>query len=159
MRTATFASGVALRLIAVGLTGSTWSMPSLADTNASLPSIKFGDFFRQPIGPRGLEFTDTLRAAQGQTVRLVGWMVAQETPSAGYFLLTPRPVRLSEHADGEADDLPPTTVLVRLPAGNQARALPHQDGLIELLGTLAMGRAVEADGRVSWVQLQLPAPP
>jgi hypothetical protein len=116
-------------------------------------TLKFGDFFQQPIGPRGLDFTEQLRSADGQTVRLVGWMAAQETPSAGYFLLTPRPVRLSEHADGDADDLPAATVLVRLPEALAGQTPPRQEGLIELTGTLAVGRAVESDGRVSWVRL------
>jgi len=126
----------------------------------SLPvSLKFSEFFVQPIGPRGLALTETLRAADGQPVRLVGWMVAQEAPPAGYFLLTQRPVRLSEHADGDADDLPPTAVVVRLPPAQQAVHWPHQAGLVELTGTLSVGREVEADGRISWVRLLLPAQP
>ncbi len=43
-------------------------------------------------------------------------MVLQESPVAGRFLLTPRPVQMSQHADGEADDLPPSTVTVYLDA-------------------------------------------
>src|SRR5436305_8502261 len=76
--------------------------------------LKFGQFFRAPVGPRGLEISDTLRGAHGRRVRLVGYMVAQELPSPGRFMLTPRPVRMSEHADGDADDLPPATVTVHL---------------------------------------------
>lgn len=119
-------------------------------------SLRFGDFFVRPAGPRGLEPTPALWAADGRRVRLVGWMVGREAPAAGYFLLTPRPVQLSEHADGEADDLPPATVLVRLPPELAAQPVPHQAGLLELSGTLQLGRAVEADGRVSWIRLQLP---
>lgn len=139
-----------LALSAAFLLLPAWAQAAGAEASRTL---KFGDFFQQPIGPRGLEFTEQLRSANGQTVRMVGWMVAQETPPAGYFLLTPRPVRLSEHADGEADDLPAATVLVRLPENLAGYNPPHQDGLIELTGTLAVGRAVEPDGRVSWVRL------
>ena len=32
--------------------------------------LKFGSFFRQPVGPRGLEFGEALRAADGRRVRL-----------------------------------------------------------------------------------------
>lgn len=76
--------------------------------------LRFGEFFRLPIGTRGLELSDTLKAADGREVRLVGYIVAREQGVPGRFLLTPRPVRMSEHADGEADDLPPATVTVLL---------------------------------------------
>ena len=96
--------------------------------------IKFGSFFAQPVGPRGLEIAEALRAADGREVRLRGYMVSQEQRPAGRFLLTPRPVRMSEHADGEADDLPPSTVTVVLDAAQQDRIVTQQDGLIEVVG-------------------------
>ena len=117
--------------------------------------LKFADFFVQPVGARGLTITDTLRAADGQTVRLVGYMVSQEQPTAGRFLLTPRPMRLSEHADGDADDLPPATVHVFLDPTQRDRVVEHQPGLIALSGRLEVGRAEDAAGRVSWVRLRL----
>jgi hypothetical protein len=117
--------------------------------------LNFGSLFQHPIGPRGLEISDSLRAAEGQRVRLVGYMVAQEQPAAGRFLLTPRPVRLSEHADGDADDLPPTTVTVLLAPSQHERSIPHHPGLIALTGRLELGRAEDATGRVSWLRLQL----
>jgi hypothetical protein len=126
-----------------------------AQEEANPQVLKFTDFYRQPVGPRGLEPSERLASSAGRQVTLRGWMVAQELPSAGYFLLTPRPLRLSEHADGDADDLPPATVLVRLPAGRQSQAWPHQAGLIDVVGRLSVGRALEADGRISWIQIQL----
>jgi hypothetical protein len=122
---------------------------------ASVSELPFSSFFRRPIGPRGLELSDALLQADGRQVRLVGYMVSQETPLAGRFLLAPRPVRLSEDADGAADDLPPGTVTVLLDAGQRERIVAHQSGLLALSGRLAVGRAEEADGRVSWVRLQL----
>lgn len=118
--------------------------------------LRFGSFFRQPVGSRGLEIGDRLRAADGHRVRLVGYMVAQEQGLPGRFLLTPRPIRLSEHADGDADDLPPATVTVLLGPAQQGQVVTHQPGLIELTGRLALGRDEDASGRVSWVRLQLP---
>lgn len=117
--------------------------------------LKFASFFKQPIGPRGLEFGDALRAADGRRVRLVGYMVAQEQPIEGRFMLTPRPVRLSEHADGEADDLPASTVTVLLDEHQVNRVITHQPGLVALVGRLQVGRAEDASGRVSWVRLLL----
>ena len=124
-------------------------------------TLKFSDFHRLPVGPRGVEFSPTLLAAHGRTVRLVGYMVANEQAQPGRLLLTPRPASVSEHADGDADDLPPSTVLVLLPPARASEWLPHQDGLIECIGTLSVGRVEDQDGRVSWVRLQLPdgAPP
>jgi len=117
--------------------------------------LRFAGFFKRPVGPRGLELADALRAADGRRVRLVGYMVAQEQPVAGRFMLTPRPVRLSEHADGDADDLPPATVTVLLDASQRERIVAHESGLVALTGRLALARDEDAAGRVSWVQLQL----
>lgn len=120
-------------------------------------SLRFADFFRQPTGPRGLEITDRLRAVDGQQVRIVGFMVQQEAPTPGRFMLTPRPVRMSEHADGDADDLPPATLMVHLPADMAGRAVQHREGPLALTGRLQVGRLEEDDGRVSWVRLYLDA--
>jgi hypothetical protein len=136
----------------------TSSLPSVAG-DSPIPSLKFADFFVQPVGSAGLQATPALLAVQNQQVKLVGWMVAQEEPAPGYFLFTARPVRMSEHADGEADDLPGATVLVRLPASQAQQAPAHRPGLLALTGQLHWGRAVEPDGRVSWLQMQLPEPP
>jgi hypothetical protein len=122
----------------------------------SVLTLKFSDFHKQPVGPRGLELGEPLRAAHGRTVRIVGYMVASEQAQPGRFQLTARPVRLSEHADGDADDLPPATVLVLLDPSQADQVVPQRHGLIALTGTLHVGRREEADGRVSWVRLQMP---
>ena len=108
-----------------------------------------------PIGPKGLEISDALRQADGQTVRLTGYMVQNERPALGRFMLTPRPVQMSEHADGDADDLPPATVTVYLDKDQSEFVVPHVRGLVEVSGRLSVGRYEEADGRVSWVRLKL----
>lgn len=125
---------------------------------APATALSFQDFFRTPIGPKGLEVTEKLRQANGQPVRLVGYMVQQEEATPGQFLLTPRPVQMSEHADGEADDLPAATVLVYLDEGAKDWAIPHARGLVEVSGELQVGRHEAADGRIVWVRLRI-APP
>jgi hypothetical protein len=117
--------------------------------------LRFRDLFEAPIGPRGLVISDKLRAADGHTVRITGYMVAQEDPVPGRFFLTPLPVSMSEHADGEADDLPPSTVVVVMPPAERDLALPHTRGLLALTGTLRVGREEMPDGRVAWVRLEL----
>ncbi len=117
--------------------------------------LRFRDFFSMPIGPAGLEISPALARADGQLVRLVGYMVQHESPVPGLFMLTPRPVQLSEHADGDADDLPPATVAVYLDPSQRDWAVPHVRGLVSVTGTLLVGRHEAADGRVSWVRLQM----
>jgi len=84
-----------------------------------------------------------------------GYVVQQEVAAPGQFLLTPRPVQMSQHADGEADDLPPSTVLVSLPAEQQDWIVAYTRGVIEVAGVLDVGRQEGPDGRVTWVRLQL----
>jgi hypothetical protein len=119
--------------------------------------LRFADFFQPPAATKGLALTQTLRQADGQRVRLTGYMVQQEQPPLGRFMFTPRPVRMSEQADGDADDLPAAWVMVYLDSQQQDFAIPHQRGLLELQGVLHVGRLEEQDGRVSWVRLQLDA--
>jgi len=127
-----------------------------AAAQATAPvELSFADFFAQPIGPRGLEPTARLQAAAGREVRLVGFMVQREHPQAGRFLLAPRPVTMAEHADGEADDLPPATVTVVLPESQRQRLVAHQGGPVALTGRLEVGPAEDETGRVSWLRLHL----
>ncbi len=129
---------------------------TVAGAQANAQLLPFKDFFKFPVAARGLEISPQLQQADGKPVRLVGYMVKQENGSQpGQFLLTPRPVQMSEHADGDADDLPPATVLVKLAPEQSTWLVPHARGLIELQGTLSVGRQEAADGRVTWVQLQL----
>ena len=137
--------------------------PSFALAQVSNPAagtalkLRFQDFFRTPAGPRGLEISDTLRRADGQTVTLTGYMVQQETLAVGHFMLTPRPVQMSEHADGDADDLPPATVLVYLDPAQKDWVVTYARGLVSLTGLLTVGRHEGPDGRIAWVRLQLGA--
>lgn len=126
-----------------------------AQPPAPVTELRFQDFFKLPVGAKGLEISPALRQADGMAVALTGYMVQKEVSSNGVFLLTPRPVQMSEHADGDADDLPPATVLVKLAPEQRDWAVPHVRGLIRVAGVLSVGREEGRDGRVSWVQLQL----
>ncbi len=148
-----------LRLL-LATTAAFWmgtAQPQVTTSKVSrqVMELRFRDFFSMPVGPAGLAISDTLRNAEGQAVRLVGYMVQQESPAPGRFMLAPRPVQMSEHADGEADDLPPATVTVYLDPSQQDWAVPHVRGLVAVSGTLSVSRHEATDGRVSWVRLQL----
>lgn len=126
----------------------------LPPPRAGVTSIKFGEFFLMPIGPFGLEPTEKLMALNGKPVRLVGYMVKEETPTAGRFLFSPLPVSLGDEDESLSDDLPATTVFVHL-QGSKNQGTPYFGGLIQLTGILEVGARDEADGRVSSVRLML----
>ncbi len=126
----------------------------LPPPRAGVTGIKFGEFFRMLIGPFGLEPTEKLLALNGKPVRLVGYMVKEEMPSAGRFLLSPLPVSLGDEDESLSDDLPATAVFVHL-QGSKNQDTPYIVGLIQLTGTLEVGARDEADGRVSAVRLML----
>jgi hypothetical protein len=141
-------------LVFLGLgTSPAWAAPTMP-SDAPLV-LRFRDFYQSPIGPAGLQMSATLRAAHAQRVRLTGYMVAQEVPLAGHFFLTSLPVTMSAHADGEADDLPPSTVLVQMPEPESALPVLATPGLLQLTGRLQVGRFEMPDGRVVWLRLLL----
>jgi hypothetical protein len=120
-----------------------------------IKELRFQDFLRKPMGVKGVELSEALQQANGQEVRIVGYMVQQEVASPGRFLLTPQPVQMSQHADGEADDLPANAVLVVLDPSQQDWSVAHARGLIAVQGRLRVGRQEATDGRVSWIRLHL----
>jgi len=155
MRYALSAAALAL-ITTLSLGAFAQSIPAAIASGASPPeALRLQDFFQMPVGPKGLVISERLRKAQGSQVRITGYVVQQEVATLGQFLLTPRPVLMSQHADGEADDLPPATVFVRLDVLQQEWAVAHARGLVEVTGTLEVGRQEERDGRVSWFRLQL----
>lgn len=116
--------------------------------------LKFRDLFKLPIGPYGLEPTEKLLGLDGKPVRLVGYMVKQEEPTPGVFILSPLPVSLGHEDEALADDLPASMIFVHL-EGEGTPAVPYVPGLLQLTGVLSVGNREEADGRVSVVRLRL----
>jgi hypothetical protein len=114
--------------------------------------LLFRDFYRMPVGPRGLEPTDKLLRLNGQPVRIRGYMAHQELPMAGLFVLSPLPVSMGDEDDSLADDLPPSVVFVHLD-GQSPRPVPHVPGIVQVTGVLSLGPREEADGHVSHVRL------
>lgn len=132
----------------------------LSETNALKPTLRavelnWNDFYKLPVGPLGLEPTPKLLSLANKAVRLHGYMVQEEEPQTGVFLLTPMPVSLAEQEDGPADDLPATTVFVHMPEADKQQAMKFRAGLWELEGTLVLGNQEEPGGRVSYARLML----
>jgi hypothetical protein len=117
--------------------------------------LKFREFFKMPVGPRGLDPSEKLAALAGKRVRLVGYMVQQEKPASEFFVLTPLPLSLGDEDESLSDDLPASTVFVHFVNSTSAKAIPYFSGLLQLTGTLELGPHEESDGHVSTVRLQL----
>ena len=132
---------------------------SLADGvgGNAVVALPLDDLFRRPIGPRGLEYSESAKAKAGRRVRLVGYMVRQTAPVPFCLLLTPQPIQLHEREYGLADDLPANTVHVHFAKGPMP-VIPHVRGAIIVEGVLELGPVEEADGRLSHVRLRCAAP-
>jgi hypothetical protein len=147
---------ISLSLCLTGILLSTTIIGAAAEQLPTLPKgvveLKFSEFFVNPVGPRGLELTDTLKALDGKRVRILGYMVAQDQRPPGSFLLTPVPLHLHDHDSALADDLPATTVHVFVP---DEPAIGQTTQPLLLTGTLSVGSRPEPDGRVSIVRLTL----
>jgi hypothetical protein len=143
-------------MIVASLTAQHAHARDVAQTTAAagVAELKFHDFFKLPIGPRGLEPTQKLLQLNGQRVRITGYMARQENPTAGLFILTPLPVAMGDEDDSLADDLPAAVVFVHIEP-QADRIVPYVSGLLKLSGTLQLGSQDEADGHVSTVRLIL----
>ena len=122
----------------------------------SIPRVDLASIFKMPIESRGLEFRDTVRQLDNQTVQMIGFIVKSDEPTQGYFLLSLRPINLNEHADGEANDLPPATVYVMLAPSQSQSVVPYAQGPHTFQGVLSLGRLEHSDKSISWIRLQLP---
>jgi hypothetical protein len=119
--------------------------------------LEFSDFFRHPVGPRGLELTEKLLQLDGKRVRILGYMIEQSDPAPRCFLFSPRPIKMHEREYGLADELPASTMHVFTDASGP-ETVPFTPGPLLLTGTLDIGNRQEPNGRVSLVRLQLDPP-
>lgn len=158
----------AATLLTCGVTSSVAGDPDTAtrrSPNVNMPTnaqvdvtdIKFSEFFKLPIGPRGLEPTEKLISLSGKKVRLLGFMAREEEPAPGVFIFAPLPVKIADRADGAADDLPPTATFVHVEK-DADKVVPYTPGLLLLTGRLEVGAKNEPLDRVSTVRLYLDPP-
>lgn len=126
-----------------------------AQALAKVPELQLRDFYTLPVGPYGLEPSGKLLAAKDKQVRVRGFMVQEEEPTPGLFMLSLVPVNIPEKEDGPSDDLPGSTLFVHMPDADKDKILAFRPGLWELVGTLKLGGQEEANGRVSYVRLML----
>ncbi len=154
-----------------------FALPPLPE---GVEELKLNDFFKTPVGPRGLEISTKLKVLDGRRVRVLGFMVREEIstcePTArplpgkraipawleasvpGRMLLASAPQSVSIAHYALCDDLPAQTLFITVP-DHFGEPIPFTPGPLLLTGTLSVGAKVEHDGRQSIVRLVLdPAP-
>ena len=136
--------------------------------------LRFEDFFKTPVGPRGLEISAKLLGLDGKRVRIYGYMVHEEIEAHGplsegagpmetgvvpdRLMLTAAPQMVSFADFALSDDLPPQVVFVTM-ADKTGAAVPFTTRPLLLSGVLSVGQKPEPEGRISLVRLKLePAP-
>ncbi len=132
---------------------------SAADAPAKAPSTEpvLLDLARLYVASeRGARIAPEVEALRGRRVRARGFMVRMEDPPRGAFFLTRYPVDAEEGGAGTGD-LPPGALRVEVPRlrGGEVEWVPD---VVEAVGTLEVGRAEDADGRVSWLRVVVDAP-
>ena len=126
-------------------------LPAVSD---DVTELKFSEFFKSPVGPRGLELTDKIKSLDGKRVRILGFMINQEKPANGLAMLAPYAFATHEDEYGLCDDLPSAVLFVHVPKFRES-VVPHTPGILLLTGRLELGSKEEACGRISLVRLAL----
>lgn len=157
--------------------GPKYQLPPLPD---GVEELKFSEFFKTPVGDRGLEITDKLKSLDGKRVRILGFMVHEdltrcnscvmpktrngkpvpawmEATIPGRMMFAAVPCNVSHAHYGLADDLPPQTVFVYVP-DKVGQLVPYTPGPMLLTGVLSVGNKREPEGRISIVRLELDPP-
>lgn len=122
---------------------------------SGVTELDLKEFYKFPVGPLGLEPTQKLLSLKDKRVQVTGYMVKEEEPTAGLFMLAPLPVSMAEKEDGPADDLPPGTLFVHAPPADKNNIIAYRPGLWQLTGILKLGNQEEANGRMSYTRLIL----
>ena len=160
------------------LTESSIVLPPLPD---GVEELKFADFFKLPVGPKGLEPAERLQSLAGKKVRLVGYFVFEDwstcgcpAPTAeeikakgrralpgwmkhvvpGRALLAPTPVAVSLGHYGLSDDLPPQVAALKI-ASKVGEPVFYKPGIYAATGTLELANRDESDGRSFYVHLKI----
>lgn len=115
--------------------------------------IRFQDFFKLPIGPKGVDFSSKAITLIGQYVAVTGYMVKSDAAHEGQFFLTPNPLEINELDDGPANDLPVNAVLVKLDKSQSKLQIAQEDGLVRVQGQLELGRQENESGEVTWIRV------
>lgn len=123
---------------------------------SSVEAVDLRTIFKMPAGKQGLEFSSKFLSLNERLVQISGYMVKTDEPVQGNFLIAVRPVQLNVEDEGDANDLPASTVRVILAPEQSKLIVPYEAGVHTFRGTLKIGRQSFAGQYVSWISLQLP---
>ena len=112
----------------------------------SAEELGFDDLYAS-VSARGVVLSDKLRACEGRSVSMVGFMAPPLTPTINFFVLTREPMSICPFCGSDAD-WPVDIVVVKLT--EPVKALPF-DSPIKVTGTLELGS--EVDGETGFVSL------
>jgi hypothetical protein len=126
------------------------AMPAQSDTAIDL---KFNEFYKLPVGPKGLELTPKILNLAGKKIRIMGYMAKADPALPDMFILSPVPVEMGDEDEKLVDDFPPNALFVHM--SESQLAVPYTEGLMTLSGVLHVGNFSEPDGHVSTFQLEL----
>ena len=135
--------------------GSAQPPASTASASRQVTELRFREFLQSPGDTPSSPVNPTLRQADGQAVRLVGYMVQQENATPGHFLLASQPLSLVAPKHAQAQPVAGTTVRIDLDAGQQDWAVPHVPGLVTVNGVLRVHPPQAATEALTWLRLQL----
>ena len=71
------------------------ALPELPALPASVTELRFREFFKLPVGPRGLEASEKLLSLASKPVRMLGFMVKDPEPNPTHFIFSPVPMSIS----------------------------------------------------------------
>jgi len=152
---------------------------ALTPLPSGVEELKFAEFYKTPVGPRGLEPGERLKGLDGKKVRLSGFFVFEDwstcscTPTTapaangrhvtmtpgwmkhvipGRAMLAPVPTAVSLGHYDLCDDLPPQVAYLHI-ASHFGEPVYYQPGYFTVTGTLGLGNKNEPDGRISFVRL------
>jgi hypothetical protein len=118
--------------------------------------LSFQEFYKNPVGPRGLEPSTKLLSLNGKRVRVLGFVAEMELANKRNIILAPLPLKPQPEEYGLADEIPAAHILVTIP-GDPSVQVPFQSGPLLLAGTITVGNST-ADGETSFVRMVLDAP-
>jgi hypothetical protein len=130
--------------------------PKLPPLPEGVEDLDFKEFYKMPVGPRGLEPSAKLLSLHGKRVRIPGYMANMERANKRQLIFAPMPLQPQPHEYGHCDDIPATHVLVTVP-GNADEQVTYTAGPLLLTGILSVGTYSEG-GETSFVRLLLDAP-
>jgi hypothetical protein len=124
---------------------------------ASAAPLAFADFYKRPVGPRGLEPGARLLALAGTRVELAGYLVDAAETAGAPLIIAPVPVVLGDEDESFADDLPASNAYLHPVDERTAQTLRDCHGPVRVRGRLDLGRNAESDGRFSFVRVEADA--